>query len=318
MDDLSRDSSKEENRLNSGAESGWLAEVKSIVNNIQLGNEKIDVQPHTFTPRTCIGLNNLSAMSQQLSKLETFLDIENVSSQVEGQERATKDQFKRHVFSLRIVKAENIKSSSDNIHVKPYLTLVDTSAKRMIAKTRTMNSANPDWDEEFEITVEANSVITLSTTVWEDKLGSHGVCGRALIQLDPRKFKHDGIPQDVYLDLDPDGRILIEVAVENERDDSIFAMGRAHRTLIRSQQRITKMIVAKFSEFIRHCFSRTTLKSVCGGNGNVKPGQAQMDKAMMPLYTYLNVNLSVLAQHLTKDLLILVMLEAWKTTGNQV
>ena len=312
MDDLSRDSTKEEDRLNSGAESGWLAEVKSIVNNIQLGNEKIDVQPHTFTPRTCIGLNNLSAMSQQLSKLELFLDIENVSSQVEGQERATKDQFKRHVFSLRIVKAENIKSSSDNIHVKPYLTLVDTLAKRMIAKTRTMNSANPDWDEEFEITVEANSVITLSTTVWEDKLGSHGVCGRALIQLDPRKFKHDGIPQDVYLDLDPDGRILIEVAVENERDDSIFAMGRAHRTLIRSQQRITKMIVAKFSEFIRHCFSRTTLKSVCGGNGNVKPGQAQMDKAMMPLYTYLNVNLLVLAQHLTKDLLILVMLEAWK------
>ncbi|GEQ67812.1 hypothetical protein JCM33374_g1478 [Metschnikowia sp. JCM 33374] len=312
MSDLNRDVEKPVSNSSSKGQTGWLAEVKGIVNNIQLGNEKIDVEPYNFTPRTCIGLNNLSAMIQQLSKLENFLDPEMVSSIIQERIPSLEEQFTSHVFSIRVVKAENLKSSTDSSRIKPYLTLVDTSARKMIAKTRTMDSANPEWDEEFELSIKANSAVTLSTTVWEEKLGSHGVCGRALIQLEPRKFKHDGIPQDVYLDLDPDGRLLLEIAVENERDDAIFVMGRAHRTLSRSRQRITKMIVAKFSEFIRFCFSRNALKSVCGSNGNFKPSQAQMDEAMMPLYTYLNVNLSVLAEYLTKDLLKLVMLEAWK------
>lgn len=312
MSDLNREIEKQSLGVASKTQTSWMAEVKSIVNNIQLGNEKIDVEPYNFTPRTCIGLNNLSAMIQHLSKLENVLDPEMVSAKVLESKPSANQQFTSHVFSIRIVKAENLRSSTDSSNIKPYLTLIDTAAKKRIAKTRTMDSVNPEWDEEFEISVEANSAITLSTTVWEEKLGSHGVCGRALIQLEPRKFKHDGIPQEVYLDLDPDGRLLVEIAVENEREDAIFAMGRAHRTLNRSQQRITKMIVAKFSEFIKYCFSRNTLKSVCGGNGNFKPTQAQMDEAMMPLYNYLNVNLLVLAQYLTKDLLTLVMLEAWK------
>ncbi|OBA19662.1 hypothetical protein METBIDRAFT_79658 [Metschnikowia bicuspidata var. bicuspidata NRRL YB-4993] len=312
MNDLNREVEKQDTGLNPKHQSGWLAEVKSIVNNIQLGNQKIDVEPFNFTSRTCIGLNNLNAMIQHLSKMEQNLNPEEVSAKVQERNPGSRQEFTSHVFSIRVVKAENLKSSTESSNIKPYLTLIDTLAKKRIAKTRTMDSANPEWDEEFEISVEANSAITLSTTVWEERLGSHGVCGRALIQLEPRKFKHDGIPQDVYLDLDPDGRLLVEIAVENEREDAIFAMGRAHRTLSRSQQRIIKMIVAKFSEFIRHCVSRTTLKSVCGGNGNVRPSQAQMDEAMMPLYTYLNVNLLVLAQYLTKDLLTCVMLEAWK------
>lgn len=293
------------------AQSGWLAEVKSIVSNIQSSNNQIVEEPFNFTPRTCIGLNNLSAVTKQLSILEERLDPVKVSGIVSKHNPKSQSSYTSHVFSVRVVKAEDLRSPSDSTTIRPYLTLIDTQARKTIAKTQSLDSVNPEWDEEFEITLPANSTITLSATVWEDRFGTHGVCGRALMQLQPRKFKHDGIPQEIYLDLDTQGRILVEIAVESERDDAIFAMGRAHRSLKRSQQRITKMIVGKFSSFIKESMSRQTLKSVCGNNGNLKPTEEQIDQAMAPLYNYLNLNLLVLAQYLTKDLLLLVMLEAW-------
>lgn len=309
-EDLTKDSTKMPS-LAVPAQSGWLADVKNMVSNIQSSNNQIVEEPFNFAPSTCIGLNNLHAVTKQLSILETRLDPEKVSGIVAKYDPNSRNSYTSHVFSIRVVKAENLRSSSDNSNIRPYLALIDTQARKTIAKTRVLESENPEWDEEFEITLPANSTITLSATVWEERFGTHGVCGRALMQLQPRKFKHDGLPQEIYLDLDTQGRILVEIAVESERDDAIFAMGRAHRSLMRSQQRITKMIVAKFSNYIKQSMSRQTLKSVCGNNGNLKPTEDQMDQAMTPLYNYLNMNLLVLAQYLTKDLLLLVMLEAW-------
>ncbi|KAF3991622.1 hypothetical protein FT662_01620 [Candidozyma haemuli var. vulneris] len=291
---------------------GWFAEVKSKVASYNLNNSKVEVEePFNFTSRTCIGLNNIDALITHLGKLEELLNPEEVSQVMAKHDPSSGRSYTNHIISLRVVKAEELRSSSDKSSIRPYLTLVDTKARKTLVKTRSLDGENPEWDEEAELTLAANSSLTMSATVWEEKMGTHSVCGRALMQLEPRKFKHDGIPQEIFLDLDPQGRVQIEIAVESERDDAIFAMGRAHRALKRSVERITKLIVAKFSKFIKLCFSRNSLKSVCGASGNVKPSQEQMDDAMLPLYNYLNMNLSVLAQFLTRDLLHKVMLEAW-------
>lgn len=293
----------------------WFNEVKNVVSNIQNGS-KIEIEePYNFKPETCIALNNIAAMMQQLSKLEELLDPEMISNTVNRHDPASQRKYTSHIFSLRLIKAENLKSansSSNPSNMHPYITLIDTLARKTIGKTRTINNTNnPDWDEEFEVTLPANSTLTVSVTVWDERIGTHSICGRSLLQLDPLRFKHDGIPQEIYLDLDSQGRVLVEVAVESEREDAIFVLGRAHRSLKRSQERIIKLIVEKFSRFIHYCFSRSNLRSVCGGNGLLKPTQDQMDDAMMPLYNYLNMNLQVLAEYLTKDLLLKVMLAAW-------
>lgn len=291
---------------------GWFAEVKSKVASYNLNNSKVEVEePFNFTSRTCIGLNNIDALIIQLGKLEELLNPEEVSLLMAKHDPSSSQVYTNHIISLRVVKAEDLRSALDRSSIRPYLTLVDTNARKTIVKTRSLDGENPEWDEEVELALDANSSMTMSATVWEEKLGTHAVCGRALMRLEPRKFKHDGIPQEIFLDLDPQGRVHIEIAVESEREDAIFAMGRAHRALKRSVERITKLIVAKFSKFIKLCFSRNSLKSVCGTSGNVKPSQEQMDDAMLPLYNYLNMNLLVLAQYLTTDLLHKVMLEAW-------
>lgn len=295
---------------------GWFDEMKNVVNNIQIPGSKIEMEePYNFQPQTCVALNNLAAMLQQLTQLEDILDPEMILNTVKRYEPNRQNYFTSHVFSLRLVRAENLASGggSSSSNIRPYVTFTDTMARKTIIKSRTINnSSNPDWDEEFELTLAPNSNLTVSVTVWDEKLGTHSICGRAMLQLDPKRFKHDGIPQEILLDLDSQGRLLIEVAVESERVDAIFVMGRAHRTLMRSQERCIKLIVEKFSRFIHLCFSRSNLKSICGGNGNIKPTQDQMDEAMMPLYDYLNSNLRVLAGYLTKDLLLKVMLAAWQ------
>lgn len=290
--------------------SGWFKEAKSLVEK-KLGTEKLQEETVNLTSRTCIGLNNLGAMIKQLSKLEDVLDPEQVLATVLAEDPSAQHQCSNHVFTLRIIRGENIRSPTENSSVKPYVTLIDTAARRTIAKTRTLDGETPHWDEEFEVSLPANFNMTVSVTVWEDRFGAHGVCGRGFVQLEPRKFKHDGFPQEIYLDLDPHGRLLVEIAVESEREDAIFAMGRAHRALKRAEQRIIKLIVARFSKCIRRSFSRLTLKSICGASGNLKPTEKQLDLAMMPLYDFLNVNLLVLAKCLTKSLLLSVMLEAW-------
>lgn len=293
----------------------WFDEMKTVVNNIQQAGSKIETEePYNFKPHTCVALNNLAAMLQQLTQLEEILDPEMILNTVKALEPNRQNYFTSHIFSLRLVKAENLASNgSSSSNIRPYVTMIDTFAKKTIGKTRTINhNANPEWDEEFEMTLEPNSSLTISVTVWDEKVGTHSICGRAMLQLDPKRFKHDGIPQEVFLDLDSQGRLLVEVAVESERMDAIFVMGRAHRSLIRAQERCIKLIVEKFSRFIHLCFSRSNLKSVCGSAGNVKPSQDQMDNAMLPLYDYLNSNLQVLAEYLTKDLLLKVMLAAWK------
>lgn len=280
---------------------GWLADVRSLVDKYKIN---VEVESVNFTSKVCVGLNNVAAMTQRMAVLEELLDCERVASIVAKHERKSV-AYSSHVFSIRVLRAEELACDA------AYLTLNDTLARRTIAKTRPVDGTAPVWDEEFEVTIPADSSLTLSATVWDGRPSTHSVCGRALVQLEPQKFQHDGIPQEVVLELDPQGRVTIDVAVESEREDALFAMGKAHRALKRTQQRIVQLLVAKFTDFIQSTMLQQTLRTVCGSSGNVKPTRAQLDEAMMPLYNYLNMNLLVLAQYLTKDLLLQVMVEAW-------
>lgn len=310
--ELQEDTKKVEAEIDKRKSMGWFDEMKSVVNNIQI-TSKIEVEdPYNFKPTTCVALNNLSAMMHQLTQLEDILDPELILNTITSHEPTTQQNFTSHIFSIRIIRAENLSCNNSTANLKPYVSLIDTKRRKTVCKTRTINNTTyPEWDEEFELNLAPNSPVTLSVTVWDEKL-QHSVCGRAVLQLDPRRFKHDGTPQEIMLDLDTQGRVLMEVAVESERVDAIFALGRAHRCLKRCQNRCIKLIVEKFSRFIHLCFSRSNLRSICGNLGHIKPTQTQMDEAMMPLYDYLNSNLQVLAQYLTKDLLLHVMIATWQ------
>jgi hypothetical protein len=76
--------------------------------------------------------------------------------------------------------------------------------------------------------------------------GKHDIVGRSYICLDARAFG-DLLTQDMWMDLDSQGRVLLRVSMEGEKDEIGFYFGRAFRSLKRAESEMVKIFVEKVS-----------------------------------------------------------------------
>lgn len=91
----------------------------------------------------------------------------------------------------------------------------------------------------------------LRATVYNRNLvDHHDHVGCAYIHLDPRKFS-DFLAQDVWFRLEDqqrqplDGRLLLRISMEGEKDDIGFYFGRAFRSLKRAEGDMVRHMVDK-------------------------------------------------------------------------
>jgi len=75
-------------------------------------------------------------------------------------------------------------------------------------------------------------------------IGKHDIVGRSYICLDPRRFG-DLLTHDQWMDLDSQGRILLRISMEGEKDEIGFYFGRAFRSLKRAESEMVKIFVDK-------------------------------------------------------------------------
>ena len=80
-------------------------------------------------------------------------------------------------------------------------------------------------------------------------VGKHDTVGRAYICLDPRRYG-DFLTHDLWLDLDTQGRILLRISMEGEKDDPQFYFGRAFRSLKRAESDMVRVFIDKVCSFI--------------------------------------------------------------------
>lgn len=100
-------------------------------------------------------------------------------------------------------------------------------------------------DETFDMTVE--KPLWLMVSVRDRALiGKHDTVGRAYICLDPRRYG-DFLTHDQWMDLDTQGRILIRISMEGEKDDLQFFFGRAFRSLKRAESDMVRVFIDKVS-----------------------------------------------------------------------
>lgn len=86
-------------------------------------------------------------------------------------------------------------------------------------------------------------------------IGKHDTVGRAYICLDPRRFG-DLLSHDLWFDLDTQGRILLRVGMEGEKDDIQFHFGRAFRSLKRCEGDMVRIFTDKVIRAIPDCVHR--------------------------------------------------------------
>ncbi|ODQ82243.1 hypothetical protein BABINDRAFT_158878 [Babjeviella inositovora NRRL Y-12698] len=289
----------------------WFAEVTSVVNG--MNTVAIEgVAPYSFRHRTCVAVVNLATALHRLEDLERDFNIERISRTVEENDPRARTNFTSHLFTLRIVRATGLAPKA-NTTPNPYVTLADTNARRRICRTKTASrTVYPEWNEEFEIILPADGEVVVSATVWdESSRGSDDIFGRNTFTLQPSRFDNDGIPREMILQLDSQGTLVIEAAMESQRLDAIFCVGKTRRALSRNIDRAIKLIVEKFHAPIASTFSRATLKTVCGANGTTGADDAAKNRALQGLFAYLGENLAVLNDSLTRELLHKTMLVMW-------
>lgn len=75
-------------------------------------------------------------------------------------------------------------------------------------------------------------------------IGKNETVGRGYLYLDPKRFE-DYLTHDIWLDLDPAGRMLLRVSMEGEKNDPQFFFGRAFRSLKRAESDMIRVIIDK-------------------------------------------------------------------------
>lgn len=182
---------------------------------------------------------------QQLDKLEREIGVDACAEVIQKHtppptQRVRNNNF---VFTIKIIEAEDLKACDMNGLSDPYVVLGDEYQKRL-AKTRVIyGNLNPRWDETIDITT--NGPLNIVATIWDwDTLGDHDCVGRTSLKLDPSHFR-DYMPREYWLDLDTQGRLLLRVSMEGERDDIQFYFGKSFRTLKRTERDMTRKITDK-------------------------------------------------------------------------
>ena len=194
-------------------------------------------------------LNNLEFAVRQLDKLEKEVNVDGCVEVIEKNSPPLNQRQRKvnnYVFTIKIVEAEDLKACDVDGLSDPYVVLGDEYQKRL-AKTRIIyNNLNPRWDETVDITTQGP--LNIIATVWDwDALGDHDCVGRTSIKLDPSHFS-DFLPREYWLDLDTQGRLLLRISMEGERDDIQFYFGKAFRTLTRTERDMTRQITDKVSQ----------------------------------------------------------------------
>lgn len=259
---LEKQFSKEMNRL-SPAQEAALHQSKQekwmqIAKDAWVNKEKIE--PFQFYPevssdancpyianlfKSFVKLNNIEYAIQQLDILEKTMNVDACAEVLkknapprEKQKRPTK-----YVFTVKIVEGEDLRACDPSGLSDPYVVLGDEVQKRLF-KTRTiMRSLNPRWEESVDISV--NSPMNIIATIWDwDMIGDHDYVGRTSLKLDPSHFS-DYMPREYWLNLDTQGKILLRVSMEGERDDIQFYFGKAFRLLKRTERDMTRKITDK-------------------------------------------------------------------------
>ena len=204
------------------------------------------VEPFQFFPTSFVKLNDVEFATRQLDRLEHEVNVDACVAVIAKHAPPLALRPRRHatyVFTIKIVEAEDLRACDINGLSDPYVVLGDEYQKRL-AKTRIVHAnLNPRWDESVDITTQGP--LNIVATVWDwDQLGDHDCVGRTSIKLDPSHFS-DFLPREYWLDLDTQGRLLLRVSMEGERDDIQFYFGKAFRTLKRTEREMTRTITDK-------------------------------------------------------------------------
>ena len=190
-------------------------------------------------------LNNIEWAMLQLDRIEQEMRVDACAAAIlkrEPPQNPRQRKQENYVFTVKLIEAEDLKACDVNGLSDPYVVLNDGTKR--LAKTRIIyGNLNPRWEETTDIITQGP--LNIIATIWDwDIMGDHDMVGRTSIKLDPAAFR-DFAPHEYWFDLDTQGRLLVRISMEGEKDDIRFYFGKTFRTLKRTEREMTRKVTDK-------------------------------------------------------------------------
>ncbi|KAL0089298.1 hypothetical protein F4703DRAFT_1973871 [Phycomyces blakesleeanus] len=285
-------------------------------------SRKNDGVPPDFTPQLCVKINDIEAARSKLDKLYQIIDVDDISYYMRENDIPAADipEQTGFMYSIKIVRAENLQPLDNNGLSDPYA-IMEINGKQ-IARTRTVyETLNPRWDQVFDIWLNEKTVDVVAIVYDEDMIGADEECGGVWFKLSP-EYYDDYQQHDIVLNLLPQGRLVLRVSMEGEKNDIQFWFSKAFRTLRRVENDSASLIVDRMSRFMRACLSRKTLDKLLQRDRSffrfsrsvksIDPTLQDCEDAIAPLLDYLERNLKILNDNLSEGNMRHVILKIWK------
>ncbi|EPY50175.1 C2 domain-containing protein [Schizosaccharomyces cryophilus OY26] len=323
------------NESESSSSSSWLSKARTMLSGA------VEVLPFHFSTFMCILLNNVHYAIQAYEELESKIDLQELVQALDQAEstKVQKLSTTNYLYTVRVIRGENLQPDNAGKIRTSYVVLTDNRGKR-IGKTRPIHSMNPRWEDSFEIKAKDSLIITAN--LWsKGKFGDHEIFGRCSFPLTPKVYG-DYIAREDWLNLSPNGELLLRIEMEGEKEHIGFYVGRTYHDLERSQSEMIRFIVNKMEPVISQNLSMSTLRRLLSGSWmdfdktmtsvtslfnratltsfSKKEDQkkedheltdVEIESAINDLLDFFDVNFSVIARHLSKDVFITVMSYVW-------
>jgi hypothetical protein len=120
-----------------------------------------------------------------------------------------------------------------------------------LLRTRTVNDTiNPSWDETFDCLIPPTEYLQIDVYS-RNLLTSDEIIGQSKLAMNEssnlRKRLMDHQTYDIYLDLEPQGRILVRLSMEGQGENVDFWFKRAKGTLFRTRNDFIRALTSKVS-----------------------------------------------------------------------
>lgn len=231
------------------------------------------------------------------------------------------DQNTKYLYSVKIVRAENLLPADNNGLSDPYVVL-EIDGKH-IARTRTVyETLNPRWDQVFDLWLTNETIDVLAIVFDEDVIGADEELGGHWFKLGP-SYYGDFQTHELVLNFNPQGKLILRISMEGEKDDIQFWFGKAFRVLKRAENDAAGLIVDKMGNYFRQILNRKTLDKLLGrdrsffssfsrASKHVDPTLQDCEDSIAPLLDYLEKNLKILNDNLSDTNMQLVILKIWR------
>ncbi|CAO3703440.1 unnamed protein product [Rhizopus stolonifer] len=289
--------------------------------------DKMGDVPTDFLMETCVKVNNIEASRAKLDRLYQNMDVDEIAQEMREYESQLPPTVEKspekqnYLYSIKIVRAENLPPSDNNGLSDPYIVLeIDN---KPITRTKTVyETLNPRWDQVFDIWLTEETVDVLALLYDEDMIGADEECGGVWFKLSPEYFD-DYQTHELVLNFVPQGKLVLRISMEGEKDDIQFWFGKAFRTLRRAENDVAGLIVDKMGSYFRQTLSRKTLDKLFGRDRSffssfsrvtktVEPTLQDCEDAIVPLLDYMEKNLRILNENLSETNMQSLILKIWK------